>query len=284
LEELLKLVINSLDSKNNHNRNQICMHLLHEFRSNRNLSLINLNLFNENNSSISSSNNNNNNKNNTDKLFRRVKIRCKCCNKIENSFNSLKNHLTSIKHIFIRKSLIYLKFLQQKCNKIKRSNMYYIRCNICEFSAKFTRHETLLKHLNTKIHLNKCLKLIYQQIRLNSSGSSNSSSIINIMCKSKSNSTKVLSENLSFKINNLIKVVFILVVKKVNLIDKNLNEYPRITTTNNESKKKSKLVINITVILNVHILFHFRFFFFLKKICVFFSSRCYCSHNCYWCN
>ncbi len=49
LEELLKLVINSLDSKNNHNRNQICMHLLHEFRSNRNLSLINLNLFNENN-------------------------------------------------------------------------------------------------------------------------------------------------------------------------------------------------------------------------------------------
>ena len=85
LKEYLKLVIGtaSLDFKKN-NRNQILMHLFQN--KSKKLSLINKN-----------KNNNNN-----------IKIKCNCCNLVKNSFSSLRNHLITIKHIFLSKSLSML--------------------------------------------------------------------------------------------------------------------------------------------------------------------------------
>lgn len=165
LKEFLKLVINSLDFKNQNNKNQILMHILYEYKnkSNRNLSLINLNLLNHTN----------NNNNNTDKLLRRFKIKCNCCNKIENSFNSLKNHLITIKHLFLSKSLVYLRLLVRNIK---------LECNVCSLNS-FQTVEIFQKHLINSSHVNKCLKILY---------------------KKKNN-----KRHLSLRLNNLIKIILV---------------------------------------------------------------------------
>ena len=214
LKELMKLVYtNSSITDDNLNRSQICMHLLHELKVNRNLSLINLNLFNKNNRSgnfrfIA--------------FIQRVKIKCNCCNKIGNSFSNLRNHLTSIKHIFTSKTLIYLKSLQLKCNQIlSSSSSYYIKCNMCDFRLET---HSLRKHLISRLHLSKCLKFVSEKIKLSCRHHSSSSS---------NRSFRAKSASFEFKINNLIKIIFILVVNDVNLISNKINERADISTTTN---------------------------------------------------
>ncbi len=194
LKEYLKLVIGtSLDFKKNNRNNQILMHLFQN--KSKNLSLINKNK--------------NNNKN--------IKIKCNCCNLVKNSFSSLRNHLITIKHIFLSKSLIYLRFLHLKQKKICNTNTkktYYLKCNCCN---TYGSDEIFQKHLISKDHLSRVLKLFHN---------------LNFINK---NSTK---SHLSFKINKLIKIIIILVVKKK--INLNSNYDTLVKKCNNKSIKEKK--------------------------------------------